>query len=342
MRRTNLFVVGVLLSAALPFCGCGNKAESSAAQTLPTASVRVQTVESRKRVATEDVVGTVRPKLRSVIEAKVSGRIERMLVAPGQMVKTGELLVQLNAAEIQARYDQTRAVREQAEREFKRKESLFKDKTISQAEFDIADSQFRVAEASVKEAETLLGYIKVVAPFDGIVTAKRADVGDLAAPGKPLLEMEDPTTLRLEADVPEALMGKISLGDKLAVRVPAIGAALEGTVSEIAPVADANSRTFPVKLNLPPTTGLRSGQFGRLAVPVAEVNAIRVPASAVIVRGQMEIAFVVVNGKAQMRLVKSGKHLEGETEIVSGLNPGEQIVIEGAAQLLDGQPARGQ
>ena len=144
--------------------------------------------------------------------------------------------------------------------------------------------------------------------------------------------------MRLEADVPEALMGRISLGDKLSLRVPAIGAALEGTVSEIAPVADPNSRTFPVKLDLPRTAGLRSGQFGRLAVPVAEVNAISVPASAVIVRGQMEIAFVVENGKAQMRLVKSGKHLEGETEVVSGLNPGEQIVVDGAAQLVDGQP----
>lgn len=338
MRRTNWFVVVGLVTVALAAGGCGHKTEPHVAQTLPTASVRVVNVESQKRVATEEVVGTVRPKLRSVIEAKVSGRIERMLVVPGQAVKAGDLLVLLNAAEIQARYDQARAVREQADREFKRKETLFKDKTISQSEFDVADSQLRVADAAVKEAETLLGYIKVAAPFDGIITAKRADVGDLAAPGKTLLEMEDPTTLRLEADVPEALMGKISLGDKLSVRVPAINVQLEGKVSEIAPVADANSRTFPVKLDLPMTSGLRSGQFGRLAVPVSEVNAIRVPASAVILRGQMELAFVVSNGKAQMRLVKTGKHLENEVEIVAGLNPGEQIVAENVSQLMDDQP----
>jgi RND family efflux transporter MFP subunit len=340
MRRKNFFVLGCLLSATQLFNGCRHKTQPDAPQVLPTVAVRVQSVESRKRLATEEVVGTVRPKLRSVIEAKVSGRVERMLVAPGQVVKTGEMLVQLNAAEIQARYDQARAVREQADREFKRKESLFKDKTVSQSEFDIADSQLRVAEASVKEAETLLSYIKVAAPFDGLITAKRADVGDLAAPGKPLLEMEDPTTLRLEADVPESLMGKLSLGDKLSVHVPAVGAALEGTVSEMAPVADANSRTFPVKLDLPTRAGLRSGQFGRLAVPVAEVNAIRVPASAVSLRGQMEMAFVVANGKAQMRLVKTGKHLENEVEIVAGLNPGEQIIVEGATLLLDGQPVK--
>lgn len=339
MRRKNLFIGGGGILAAALLAGCGPKAgPSGAVETLPVAHVRVQPVESLQRLATEDVVGTIRPRLRAVIEAKVSGRIEQMLVAPGQTVKAGQLLVQLDAREIQARYDQARALREQADREFKRREALLKDKLISQAEFDAADAQLRVADAAVKEAETLLGYIRVAAPFDGVITAKRADVGDLAAPGRALLEMEDPKTLRLEADVPEALMGRISLGDKLALRVPAIGAHLEGTVSEIAPVADPNSRTFPVKLDLPPGAGLRSGQFGRLAVPVAEVNAIRVPASAVIVRGQMEIAFVVVNGKAQMRLVKTGKHLENEVEIVSGLNPGETLVVEGVARLMDGQP----
>ncbi|MCX6906104.1 MAG: efflux RND transporter periplasmic adaptor subunit [Verrucomicrobia bacterium] len=86
--------------------------------------------------------------------------------------------------------------------------------TMHQQEFDGVQSRFRVAEATVKEAEAMLGYTKVTAPFNGIVTAKRAEVGDLAAPGKPLLELEDATALRLEADVPEALLDKIKLNDK--------------------------------------------------------------------------------------------------------------------------------
>jgi multidrug efflux pump subunit AcrA (membrane-fusion protein) len=100
------------------------------------------------RIATEDVVGTIRPKLRAVIEAKVSGRIEQMRVVPGQRVKAGELLVQLDAREIQARHDQAQALREAARREFKRREILLQDKLISQAEFDAADAQLRVAEAA--------------------------------------------------------------------------------------------------------------------------------------------------------------------------------------------------
>ena len=148
--------------------------------------MQAQTAESKSRVATEEVVGTVRAKLHSVIEAKVSGKIEQMLVVPGQEVKTGELLVQLDAREVQAQLDQAAAVRQQAESDLKRATDLFQQKILSQSEFDTAQSKFRVADAAATEAKTLLGYTKVTAPFDGVITRKYADVGDLAAPGKPL------------------------------------------------------------------------------------------------------------------------------------------------------------
>jgi RND family efflux transporter MFP subunit len=106
----------------------------------------------------------------------------------------------------------------------------------------------------------------------------------------------------------------------------------------MSPAADPNSRTFLVKLDLPAVQGLRSGQFGRVAVPVGEVSAIRVPASAVVQRGQMDIVFVVTNGHAELRLVKTGARVVDEIEVVSGLDSGEQIVTDGATTLMDGQP----
>lgn len=325
--------------AALLASGCSQKKhEPAAPENLPAAPVRVQTVESVKRLAVEEVVGTVRPKLSAAIAAKVSGTILQMLAAPGQSVKAGQLLVQIDAREIQARLDQAQALREQTQKDLDRFKKLLAENILTQQEFDAAQSRSRVADATAREAETMLAYTKIIAPFDGIITAKRADVGDLTTPGKPLLELEAPAALRLEAGVPEALIDKIKLNDKLAVRVPTANLSLDATVSEISPVADPVSRTFLVKLDLPPTPGLRSGQFGRVAVPVAEVSAIRVPAAAVVVRGQMEIVFVVVTQRAQLRLVKTGKHLGSEIEIVSGLSAGEAIVVEGAGQLLDGQP----
>ena len=329
--------LAILLTAAL-LAGCRAKVEPPVSGNLLPAAVRVQTVENKQRVATEEVVGTVRAKLHSIIEAKISGRIEQMLVVPGQNVKMGELLMQLDAREVPAQLDRALAVRQQAESDLKRATDLIQQKILSQSEYDNAQSKFRVADAAAKEAEAMLGYTKVIAPFDGVITRKYADVGDLAAPGKSLLEMEDARDLRLEADVPEAVISHLTLGDKLGVRVSGVTNELEGVVSEIAPSADPNSRTFLVKLDLPPTPGLRAGQFGRAAMPVGETSALRVQASAVVQRGQMELVFVVVNGHAQLRIVKTGKRIGDEVELVSGVDAGEKVVVDGAANLVDGQP----
>ena len=113
---------------------------------------------------------------------------------------------------------------------------------------------------------------------------------------------------------------------------------MQGVVSEIAPAADPNSRTFLVKIELPTASGLRAGLFGRVVVPTGETTTLRMPASAVLQRGQMEIAFVVVNRSAQLRLIKTGKRLGDQIELVSGLTAGEWVVVDGAAQLADGQP----
>ncbi|MEI8290854.1 MAG: efflux RND transporter periplasmic adaptor subunit [Verrucomicrobiota bacterium] len=326
------------LVAAIPFFSGCHKAPEQTPTELPSANVRAQTVERKPRAATEEVVGTVRPKSSAVIEAKVSGRIEQMLVVPGQLVKAGERLARLDAHEIQSRLEQAAAARQQAETELKRFTSLLEQKILSQAEFDSAQSKYRMAAAAEAEAKSMLDYTVIAAPFEGVITRKLADVGDLAAPGKPLLHMENPDTLRLEADVPEALVGNVKLGDKLTVRIAAVSTGIEGTVAEISPTADPNSRTYLVKLDLSSATGFRSGQFGRVAVPVGEARAIRVPAVAVIQRGQMELVFVVVGNHAQMRLVKTGSRIGDEIELVAGLNSGEQVVTDGGAALADGQP----
>jgi len=289
-------------------------------------------------MATEEVVGTVRAKLHAVLEAKVSGRLESMLAIPGRTVKEGELLARLDAREIQARLDQALALREQFGRDTERLRGLLAQNAVSRQEFESVESRYRVASASVTEAETMLGYAKIVAPFDGVVTRKLADVGDLATPGRPLLELDNPQLLRLEADVPESLINRVQFGATLSVRASSDAGDIAGVVSEIAPVADPVSRTFNVKLDLPSNGALRAGQFARVTVPVGESRALRVPASAAVQRGQMELVFVVANRQAQLRLVKTGKRIGDTVELVSGVSAGEQVVVEGANGLRDGQP----
>jgi RND family efflux transporter MFP subunit len=323
---------------ALSAVACHRSEAGKSGPELPTATVSVALAEAKVRPATEEAVGTVRAQLRAAIEPKVSGRIEALLVVPGQIVKAGDVLVRLDGREFQARLDQALALRDQARADFERQKQLLAGKISTQAEFDAAKARMGVTEANASEAETMLAYRTVSAPFAGTVTRKLADVGDLATPGKPVVELEDQTGLRLEADLPEALVARVKLGDKLAVSIPNAGTQVEGVVSEISPVADPVSRTFLTKLDLQQSATLRAGQFGRVAVPVGDSKAVRVPVSAVIRRGQMELVFIAAAGRAQLRMVKTGKTLGSEVEIVSGIEPGEKVITEGASQVRDGQP----
>jgi RND family efflux transporter MFP subunit len=321
---------------------------------LPTVQVRTQTVQDRPIAAVEEVVGTVRAKLRATIEAKLSGRITEMPVVLGQKIRAGELLVRLNAPEIKARLEQAEASLWQAERDWKRVSSLFNQQAATRADYDAADSHYQVAKGALAEAKALMGYVEILAPFDGVVTRKWVDVGDQAAPGRSLLDMEDPSKLQLEADVPEAIAAKIQQGSQMAVRIDESTNDLSGKVAEIAPMADPTTRTFRVKLDLPSLSDESntrhsplatrhfpsSGQFARLMVPVAQTTSMRVPTSSVLQRGQMEIVFAVEKQRAHLHLVKTGRRVNDETEILSGLASGDLVVVDNPQQLVDGQPVQ--
>jgi membrane fusion protein (multidrug efflux system) len=327
-----------LLLAAAGLTGCGGHSQESTARLPDGPPIQAALVAATitPHQATEEVVGTVRSRQQTIVEAKVAGRVEQLLAAPGQTVAKDELLVALDVREISARLDSARAMLEQADRELARYQQLVAQNAATRQELEAIEARQKVAAAQVSEVETMLSYARVTAPFDGVVTRKLSEVGDMAMPGKPLLEVESPGALQFEADLPEALIDRVKMGQSMSVRVGA--AVKEAVISEIAPIADAVSRTFQVKLDLPETAGLRSGQFGRVAVPVAEERILAVPASAVLKRGQMEMVFVEREGRAWMRLVKTGRTVGGGVEILSGLEEGERILAEAPERILDGQP----
>lgn len=336
-------VPAVMLAAGLMgLSGChreseaGHGAGGAAATSLPRVAVQTQAATAGKHRVVEEVVGTVRPRVRSVIEAKVSGRILSMPIGPGGAVQAGDVLVEVDAQEIQARLAQARAVLEQAERELTRFGTLLRQEAVTRAEYDAVESRQRVAKAALAEAETMQGYTRVLAPFGGVVARKLADVGDLASPGRGLLELEDPASLRFEADVPLALAGRVAIGDRFPVSTGNGGTSVEAVVGEIEPTADPVSRTFRVKLDLPAGGGWRAGTFGRVSIPGEESTLLTVPAEALVVRGQMEYVFVVSDGKAHLRIVRSGKRVGGEVQILAGLEPGEMVVTRGGGKVGEG------
>ena len=326
------------LASALLLCACSKHEPASPAQpALPQASVRVTPATTRTLQLSEDITGTVRARNRAVIEAKISGRILRMNAGLGQQVKAGDVLAILDAQEMQARVESAKATLDQATRDELRAKSLISSNAISKADYDAARARLDIAKAVVSEAQTMMDYAQVTAPFAGVITRKLADQGDLAAPGKPLLDLENPEQLRVEADIPEALIANLKPGAKLGVR-SAQTPDVQASVAEISPTGDPNSRTFPVKLDLPKGCTLRPGQFVRISVPVREYQALVIPVSAIVQRGQLQMVFINEKGHAQLRIIRTGRQRPEGVEVLSGLDGNESLVTDGADRLLDGQP----
>ena len=326
------------LAPLLLLAGCGKHGEEPATPgpSAPPMAVQVAAVAVQPLWDEEEVVGNVEAAQRAVLSAKVTGVIEAINVAPGARVTRGQVLASIDAREIKARLDSALAAQDQAQKDYARIERLLKSGSSTRQEFDAATTRLRTSDAALVEARTMLQYTEISAPFDGVVTRKLVEVGDLATPGKPLLEMENSSLLRFECEIPEALVDRVSMGAELPVTIDAAGATLTGKVSEIAPSASAGSRTFLVKLDLPPAEKLRAGQFGRVRVPVRERPAVLVAEGAVVRRGQIESVFVAEEGVARLRLVKTGRKMNGQVEVLSGLSGGESVVVRDAHLLKDG------
>lgn len=187
----------------------------------------------------------------------------------------------------------------------------------------------------------MLAYLSVRAPVAGVITAKRCEVGDLALAGRPIFTIEQPGALRLEVGVPEAIAHHAGLGTSLPVRVDTLDRELAGKVDEVSPSADAQSRTVQIKIALPEEQAgpaLRAGMFARVLVPTGETRALEVPRAALVRRGQLEVVYVVDQGRAALRLVRAGRERDTGVDVLAGLAPGERVVVGGLGGLVDGQP----
>jgi multidrug efflux pump subunit AcrA (membrane-fusion protein) len=232
--------------------------------------------------------------------------------------------------EVQAKY---KAATAEADRANEMRASLVAKKNQALARID-------QAKADVATAQVYVGYARVTSPINGIVTAKQADVGVLAAPGVPLITVEDDARYRLEAAVEESQIGKIHQGDSTQVKIDALAEqVLVGRVAEIVPASDPASRSYTVKIDLPTeaTVPFRSGLFGKARFLIGQKQAVTIPRQAVVERGQLVGVYVVdQSGIARLRLIKTGKHYGDQVEVLSGLNDGERIAVENVAAVSDG------
>lgn len=343
------------LILALLLAGCGGHDEAAKAPAAPTAQARSMVVAADARVAYHAAPATVVALDRAEVASRLMGYISNIAVVEGQAVTRGQRLFTVDPLDVQGQVDQARGGVLQAESayadakaDYDRFNNLFKEEVVSRQQLDKAKLQYDLAAARLSQAKAGLGtasgqlrYATVTSPIAGVVTRKLANAGDLAAPGKPVLVVENPARLQIETQVPEVVLSQLKPGQTVPVEVDGIAGQIEGKVARISPAADPVSHTFLVKLDVP-AQGLRSGSFARALFPAGESKTLAVPVAAVVNRAGIEGVFVLDKGGiAQFRMVRRGGEVGDLVEIQAGLQAGERIVVEGAEKLESGDKVTG-
>lgn len=231
---------------------------------------------------------------------------------------------------------------------YARYRELLAKKSISAQEFDEVEARQRMTQAQLemsrarrqqalakldqaqaegRAARTIHSYASITAPFEGVVSERKADPGTMAWPSMPLLTVEQDDQFRLEVELAESKAAVVRVGDSARVILDSQAAEFVARVTEIQPASDPLSRTVLVKLALPKVTGLRSGAYGRTRFLIGRRDALTVPATAVDRRGQLASVMVEEGGALRRRLITVGVESGGRVEVLSGLTAGEKVAV---------------
>lgn len=303
--------------------------------------ILVATALPEKRAVDDSIhaLGSLRAEESVLISPEIAGRIARVHFDEGQRVGAGAPLFDLDAAELRAALEKSRAQELLDRLSFERVENLSKRNLASPQQYDETHARWLVSRAAASQDETRLAKTRLAAPFAGIVGLRKVSVGEVVQPGQPLADLEALDRLKVDFRIPEEFAGQLHPGQGLHVVVDAFpGRTFTGEVYALDPRLDDQARAILVRGRLENPDGmLRPGMFARLTLILsAGREALFVPEHAVTGLGSRQFVFVVEGGKAARREVKIGAHRDGAVEILDGLAADAAVVVDGQMKLRDG------
>jgi membrane fusion protein, multidrug efflux system len=343
----------LLAGAVQPACA-PQKAQSDERSATAVAPIAVSAspVGEAPMPVTVSLTGTLRPLREARIAASSPGRVLKIGIDRGSVVKKGDMLAELDvsaaslsAAEAQKAAQNAKVQRESAKRDCERAEQLFKSGAISKAELELQKSQCESADLGVEAAgiRAAIGAQAVRegavrAPFSGIVEVRSTDVGEYLMPGSPVATLVAVDKLRLEVVVPEAQLSRIGLDTAVTFRVAAYPERqFTATVSVIGATVRQATRDVLVEAVVDNADGaLKPGMFTTVEITTGEAKMPVVPKSAVLHRGDAAHLFVIVDGRAHERVVKLGPEKGGELAVTRGVALGDRVVFSPPDALRNG------
>jgi membrane fusion protein (multidrug efflux system) len=351
MKHKLIFVVLAGLAVIGLETGCKREAEPPSTKPSPPVAVKMTQPRHGDIVRTVSLPALIAADQQTTLYAKVTGYLKAIKVDKGDEVKAGDVLAEIEAPELLADLAKSKAESEAAEIEFRRSSDAQKKAPdlISPQTIDAAKGKYEMARAGMARAETLLGFCKITAPFDGIVTKRFVDVGAFipaasagsSPQGSALLSVANFKTVRVQVAVPEPEVPLIVKGVTAKVMVEELpGRKYEGTVTRFAHALDDSTKTMLTEIDLDNAKGeLRPGMYATVKLGVEKhSDVLLLPVEALLVEKSGPSVFMVVENKAKKIPVKIGFNDGVSAEIQEGVKSNDSVILIGKLTLNNGQP----
>lgn len=348
MKKNRLYIV--LPAIALLAFACGSEEE----QVIEKPSVKAEVVQlkSTEKLKENRFSGKVIADNKLILSTKILGQVEQVLVKEGEKITKGQLLVKIKSNDLSAKHNTAVSGVKTAElnmenmiKNYDRIKNLFDKGSATQKELEdmstakeAAITQYNQAKQQLAEINDYLSYANLTSPINGFISKKMMNVGDMAAPGQPVLALESMDELKVEVNVPEFEIHKFETNDSVTVSVDAVNAKdLVGTVERIVPSSTYSGQYKVVLVLNKENPQLKPGMFAQVNLLKDKTMKLLVPKSSIIQKGQLTGLYTVnQQNEAMLRWVRLGKDYGDHVEVLSGLIEGEQLVISTQSKITDG------
>lgn len=347
------------VAVVVSIMSCSNSKESKTTSAEKPISVNIST-PGNGIAKSVSLSGRIEAVQSANISTRIMGYITKVYVKTGDRVQKGQLLFSVNnediiakRAQVDASVTQAEASFNNAQKDFERYTALFGKQSATAKELDNITLQYKSAKAGLEAARQMrnevnaqLSYTNVTAPFNGIVTQKLIDAGNMATPGMPVIIIETNSLLQVTATVPESQISEVKIGSDAILMVNAAGKTLHGKVSEISNSSQNSGSVYIIKISIPEggKGNLMSGMYVNVSLPISDTiptrgdsDAVLVPVSSIVHKGELDGIYTIgIDNQALLRWVRLGRVVNEKVEILSGLGRSEKFIVHADGNLYNG------
>lgn len=331
----------VALGFMLYSCSKGDEKraqQNTGGATGPELSVEGMVVQTEKVDDKIFSTGTLLPNEEVELRPEISGRVVNIYFDEGSQVKAGQLLVRMDASELEAQLKKLKVQEKLAQSEESRQNQLLKIEAVSQEEYDIALNQLHTLEAEIDLIETQIRKTKIYAPFSGIIGLRYISEGGYVSPSSLIASMQQIDPIKVEFSVPERYIGEIKEGTTVKYGISGSDEIFSAKVYAVDSKIDVNTRTVKVRARSSNNNNLlKPGAFARVEITLKTYDdAILIPAEAIVTELEGQRVFISEDGKAKSQQVKTGIRTERVVQILEGLEPKDTVVLTGLMSIQEG------